>query len=139
MIGETEMEDQRTCGQGLAEYAALPGKLADLTEAAAGIFEIHTEALDADDPGSRPEIEAYRELAEEHRRTAAGLRETARRMAGYRDLPMGKHDAGVMSSPRAVQAFEKFVALEEELSSLLRERLEADRMMLAQMRGATES
>ncbi len=38
------MEDQQTCGKGLAEHAALPGKLADLTESVAGILEIHTEA-----------------------------------------------------------------------------------------------
>jgi hypothetical protein len=35
-----------------------------------------------------------------------------------------------MSSPRAVQAFEKFVKLEQELMALLQKRVEADRVML---------
>jgi hypothetical protein len=50
------------------------------------------EALDLTDDHSREEHEAYRELARGHRKIAAELRATARRMAGYRDLPMGRHD-----------------------------------------------
>ncbi|MEP6471693.1 MAG: hypothetical protein ABJC28_06720 [Acidobacteriota bacterium] len=49
---------------------------------------------------------------------------------------MGTHDTGVMSSPRAVAAFENFVKLEEELFSMLQRRREADRKMLAEMRGS---
>ena len=73
----------------------------------------------------------------EQRRNAAKLGETARRMAGYRDLPMGRHDMSVMSSRKAVEAFEKFVKLEEELLSMLEKRLVADREMLAEMRGTS--
>jgi hypothetical protein len=131
------MEDQRTCGKGLAENSALPAKLGDLTESMADILEVHMRALDLEDNDSRREHEAYRELVRDQRRIAAALRETARRMAGYRDLPMGRHDTIVMSSPRAVEAFEKFVTLEEELLSMLPKRLEADRKMLSEMRGAS--
>jgi len=99
----------------------------------AEILETHEEALDVQDESSRKEPEAYRELANEHRRIAAELRETARRMAAYRDLPMGRHDRSVMSSPRAVQAFEKFVNVEEGLLALLQRRVEADRAMLKAM------
>jgi hypothetical protein len=127
------METPPTCGQGLAENSVLPAKLGELTDSMAEILEIHVGALDLRDNDSRREHEAYRELAQEHRKTAAALRETARRMAGYRDLPMGAHDMGVMSSPRAVAAFENFVKLEEELAALLRRRLESDRAMLAEM------
>jgi hypothetical protein len=101
----------------------------------AEILEIHMGALDLQDNASRLEHEAYRELAREQRKTAAALQETARRMAGYRDLPMGAHDESVMSSPRAVAAFENFVKLEEELVALLQERLKSDRAMLAGMKG----
>jgi hypothetical protein len=90
-------------------------------------------ALDLEDNDSRREHEAYRELVRDHRRIAAALRETARRMAGYRDLPMGRHDTSVMSSPRAVKAFEKFVKLEEDLMALLQTRVEQDRRMLEEM------
>jgi hypothetical protein len=128
--------NDQTCGKGLAEQSALPGKLGDLTESVAGILEIHMGVLDLQDDNSLKEYETYRELAGDHRSIATELRETARRMAGYRDLPMGRHDTSVMSSPRAVEAFEKFVKLEQELMALLQERLEADRKMLSEMRDA---
>ena len=128
------MEDQQTCGKGLAENSALPAKLGDLTESMAEILESHMGALDLEDNDSRREHEAYRELVSDHRRIAAALWETARRMASYRDLPMGRHDTSVMSSPRAVQAFEKFLTVEDELLSMLQKRLEADRKMLSAMR-----
>jgi hypothetical protein len=127
------MVDQLTCGKGLAESSALPAKLGDLTESMAEILEIHMGALDLEDNDSRREHEAYRELVRDHRRIAAAFRETARRMAGYRDLPMGGHDTSVMSSPRAVAAFEKFVKLEEDLIALLQKRVEQDRRMLEEM------
>jgi hypothetical protein len=119
----------------LAVNSALPAKLGELTNSMAEILEIHMGALDLQDNASRLEHEAYRELALEQRKTAAALRETARRMAGYRDLPMGAHDTKVMSSSRAVAAFENFVKLEEELVALLQQRLESDRAMLAEMKG----
>jgi hypothetical protein len=129
------METPQTCGQGLAENSVLPAKLGELIDSMAEILEIHMEALDLQDNDSRREHEAYRELVSDHRRNAAKLGETARRMASYRDMPMGRHDMSVMSSPRAVEAFEKFVKLEEELLSMLQKRLEADRKMVAEMRG----
>jgi len=128
------MEDQQTCGRGLAENSALPAKLGDLTESVAEILETHMGALDLQDNDSRREHEAYRELVRDHRQIVASLQQTARRMAGYRDLPMGRHDTSVMASPRAVQVFEKFVTVEDELSSMLQKRLEADRKMLSEMR-----
>ena len=103
----------------------------------AEILEIHMGALDLQDNDSRLEHEAYRELAGEQRRNAAKLQETARRMASYRDMPMGRHDMSVMSSRKAVEAFEKFVKLEEELILMLEKRLVVDRKMLAEMRGTS--
>jgi hypothetical protein len=61
-------------------------------------------------------------------------------MAGYRDLPMGRHDRPVMASPPAVEAFERFVQVEQELLALLQQRVPQDQRMLEQMReggGAT--
>lgn len=127
------MEEEPTCGKGLAEHSALPAKLGELTAAVAGILETHMEALDLADENSRKEHEAYRELAKEHRETAAQLRATAARMAGYRDLPMGRHDMSVMTSPKPREAFERFVQHEQELLELLQRRLEPDRQMLGEM------
>jgi hypothetical protein len=129
------METPQTCGQGLAENSVLPAKLGELIGSMAEILEIHMGALDLQDDDSRLEHEAYRELVGEQRRNAAKLAETARRMAGYRDIPMGRHDMSAMSSRKAVEAFENFVKLEEELLLMLEKRLVADRKMIAEMRG----
>jgi hypothetical protein len=47
---------------------------------------------------------------------------------------MGAHDLTVMSSPEAVEAFERFVQAERELLALLQERLRQDQEMLAGIR-----
>jgi hypothetical protein len=39
------MEDQRTCGKGLAEHSALPAKLGELTAAMAENLEIHMRSF----------------------------------------------------------------------------------------------
>lgn len=130
------MENQQTCGQGLAETSELPAKLAELMGAMSGVLETHREALAPRDANSRREDEAYRELGQLDRKTAEDLRAIATRMAGYRNLAMGKHDPAVLSSPKAAQAFEKFVTLEGQLAALLQRRLETDRYLVDEMRRA---
>src|SRR5437867_10180266 len=129
------MAQARTCGQVFAEHSSLPAKLSELIDSVAGILEAHMEALDLEDNDSRREHEADRELIRDHRRIAAELRETARRMAGYRDLPMGRHVPEKMAAPRVREAFHEFAKLEEELTALLQQRMEADRQMLRAMSG----
>ena len=130
------METPQTCGRGLAEHSALPAKMAELTGAVAAILELHMKALDLTDANSRRELDAYRQLANEHRDAEAQLRTIATEMAGHRDLPMGRHDPKAMGAPAVVDAFETFVKLEQELATLLEARLEQDRQMLTQMRAA---
>jgi len=129
------MDDQPTCGKGLAEHSVLPAKLGELIDALAENLEVHMEALDLRDERSRQERDAYAELAQEHRQIAGRLRAVAGRMAGYRDLPMGRHDGEAMARPEVRAAFGRFVALERELLALLRERVEKDGKMLAGMGG----
>jgi hypothetical protein len=129
------MNDQQTCGKGLAENSTLPAKLADVIESMARVLETHMEALDLTDDDSRLEHEAHRELAKELGKIAAELQATSRRMAGYRDLPMGRHDPQRMAGSNAREAFGRFVAHKEELLGLLRTRLEAEWAMLKEMRG----
>lgn len=135
-VVESLVESPQTCGRGLAEHSALPAALAELTEAVAAILELHMKALDLTDQNSRQELDAYRELANKHRDLAAQLHTTATEMAGYRDLPMGRHDPKAMVSPEAVDAFETFVKVEQQLMTLLEKRLKADRHLLIQMRSA---
>jgi len=127
------MNEHLTCGKGLAEQSALPAKLGDLVDATAGVLELHMQALVISDQQTRPERDAYEELARAHRQLATELHATARRMTGYRNLPSALHDLAVMSSPESANAFRRYVTREEELLVLLSARLDKDRAMLAAM------
>ena len=122
--------DQPTCGKGLAENSALPGKLGELVAAMGRVLEVHMRALDLNDVNSKQEYEAYKDLAREHRKIAASLEATAQEMAGYRNLPMGKHDEKAMVHPRTLEVFENFVQHKQELLTYLQETIEQDQKML---------
>jgi hypothetical protein len=124
-----------TCGQGLAEHSVLPDKLSDLMTAMAETLEVHRTALDLSDDAARPEDSAYRDLAEDQRAVAAQLGAIAGRMAGYVDLPMGRHDIEALTSPAAVGAFERFVVAERDLLGLLEQTVARHEAMLGAMRG----
>ena len=129
------MDDQPTCGKGLAEHSVLPGKMGEVIDALAENLEVHMRALDLTDENSRRERDAYAELAAEHREIAGRLRAVAGRMAGYRDLPMGRHDWEAMAGPEVRAAFGRLVAREGELLALLQESVERHGKMLARMGG----
>jgi hypothetical protein len=129
------MDDRPTCGKGLAEHSALPAKLAELEDALAENLERHQTTLDLRDANAGREHDAYVKLAREHRTIAAQLRETARHMAGYRDLPMARHDERALADPKLLDAFETFVRVEDELLAQLRAAVERDRQMLAAVGG----
>jgi hypothetical protein len=126
------MEEQ-TCGRGLAEHSALPGRLAEVTEAMAGNLQVHMQALELDDEAARQEHAVYLRLAEEQRQAAARLRAVAGEMADARDLPMGRHDQSAMASPEVADAFRQLVQAKQNLLDLLRAMAEDDRRMLAAM------
>lgn len=127
------MTDQRTCGHGLAQTSALQAKLGALVASTAENLELHMTALDLSDESSRRELVAYRHLAQQHRAIAAQLESTAAQMAGYRDLPMGRHDMSIMLDPKMREAFSKFVAAETALYAQLQHRLEEDHALLESM------
>ena len=126
------MDDQPTCGKGLAEHASVPAMIGRLLDAMVEMLEVHMTALDRTDEVSQREARAYAGLAREFRHIAARITATAARMAGYHDLPMGRHDLQVLAGPIALESFAKFVRLEQELLSVLEERLESDRVMLVE-------
>jgi hypothetical protein len=127
------MDEQPTCGKGLAANSGLPAKLGELTAAVAQVLELHMKALDLEDSNARTEHDAYLTLAREHRTVATQLQALSAEMAGYRNLPMGRHDFRAMSAPENVEAFERFIGVEEELLQLLQNRLKQDRAMLLEM------
>jgi len=130
------MDEEQTCGKGLAQHSALTTSLGELVASTARVLEVHMKALDLTDENSKREYEAYRQLASVHRRIAGELADTASRMAGYRTLPMGRHDMVAMMSAAPRHAFAGFVKQEETLLALLEARLAQDRAMLGAMAAA---
>ena len=131
-----EMDEEQTCGKGLAQHSALTTSLGELVASTARVLEVHMKALDLTDENAKREYEVYRELASAHRRIAGELADTASRMAGYRTLPMGRHDMSVMTSAPPRHAFAGFVKQEQALATLLEARLAQDRAMLEAMAAA---
>jgi hypothetical protein len=125
--------DQPTCGKGLAENSLLPAKLGNLLGAMAENLEVHMKALDLRDQNSQAEYDAYGGLVKQLQQAADKLKTTANQMAGYRDLPMGKHDEQAMTHPRVGATFENFVQQKQELLSLLEQTAERDRQLLEVM------
>ena len=129
------MDEQQTCGRGLAEHSALPAQLAEVTEAMADNLQVHMQALELDDEPARQEHAVYLRLAEEQRQAAARLRAVAGEMAAARDLPMGRHDQQTMGSPEVGDAFQRLVMAKQELLALLQRMVEQDQQLLAEMEG----
>ena len=126
--------DGPTCGKGLAENSVLPAKLGELIAALAGNLEAHMPALDQTDPNSQIEYNAYESLTEQFRQIADQLQKAAQEMAGYRDLPMGRHDEKALNQPRIRAAFENFVQRKQELSNLLEQTTQRDQQLLEMIR-----
>ncbi len=125
---------QQTCGKGLAENSVLPAKLGKLISAMADNLEVHRKALDLTDPNSQAEYDAYEKLLKDLRQIAAQLSVTANEMAGYRDLPMGRHEEKAMTHPRVRDAFEHFVQRKRELLDILMQTEGRDNQLLEMMR-----
>jgi hypothetical protein len=132
------VDEEPTCGKGLAAHSPLPVAFGAVIDAVAENLEGHLRTLDLTDENSRLESEAYQRLAKEHRAIAVQLRATAEAMAGYRDLPMGRHDEEALGSPRIVDAFVGLVRAERELLTLLGERVAEHEQMLAEFGGVGE-
>ena len=129
-----DTEDQPTCGKGLAENSVLPARLSNLIAAMAKNLAVHMKALDLTDSNSQIEHSAYEKLVNELRQAAVQLQWSANEMAGYRDLPMGRHDEIAMTQPGVRETFEKFVRNKQELFTLLEESAERDHQLLEIMR-----
>ncbi|MDQ5811728.1 MAG: hypothetical protein M3358_13505 [Actinomycetota bacterium] len=121
----------QTCGEGLAANAVLPAKLAELMAARAEVLKRHTRALDLTDAAAQKELDAYTSLERAHRDVASELADLAEEMASYCNLPMGRHDMTVMTDPKGqMEAFRRFVAVEQELLALLQATLEVEEKLL---------
>ena len=127
------MDEQQTCGRGLAEHSELPARIAEVTEAMADNLRVHMQALELDDEAARQEHAVYLHLVEEQRQAAGRLRAVAGEMAAAHDLPMGRHDTQTMTSPEVGDAFARFVKAKQELLALLQRMVEQDQRLLAEL------
>jgi hypothetical protein len=127
------MEKPYSCGEGLAQHAVVPTKLADLMASLADNLELHAAAL-LDDEHARVEHAAYLALLSRARDIAVALRSLGDQMAGYRDLPMGGHDIEKLSAVDAVRTFEGYVKTERDLIALLHTSHVGNERILGMMR-----
>lgn len=121
---------EQTCGKGLAEYSTLPARMGAIASAMAEVLAHHQRSLDPKDA----EYDAYGGLVHDFRALGVSLDAVAKKMAGYRDLPMADHDISVLASPESARTFAAFVDAERALLALLQTSTERDESMLATMR-----
>jgi hypothetical protein len=122
--------DDWTCGKGLAASARVPSAMGEMIGAMAGVMDGHTLALDLTDPDARAEYVAYASLEARQRLAASLLRGIAEEMAGYEDLPMGRHDMDVLMSQDLTETFQNLVEAEKRLLHVLTETLAEHEAML---------
>lgn len=128
------MEEQDTCGRGLAQSAVVPAALAAVASGMAQNLEVHVRALDPSDAAAAQEQGVYERVAHRLRSAAADLQVAAAEMASAVDLPMGAHDMAAMTTTDALGAFEGYVAAEDDLRGLLDARREDNEQMLTAIR-----
>lgn len=131
------MDEEPTCGRGLAQNADLPEALGGVAAGLAENLEVHVRALDGADAAAAREREVYERVARSLRGAAADLRAAATEMASAIDLPMGAHDMAELTTTDTLDAFESFVAAGEHLRRLLVERRAEDEQMLAAIHAET--
>ena len=124
-----------TCGQGLAQHAAVPARIADFLASLAENLNAHVPTIDISDASGRAESDAYVYLTTEYRMIAARLDAIAKQMSTYRDLAAAEHDPQALSDPMILELFDSFVTIENELAELLRESADRDTEALRSFRG----
>ena len=120
------LDEDPTCGRGLAEHATLPKKLGELIAALAETLELHRTALVLEDAAAKVEHAAYSALAREYRAIASQLATAAHHMASYHDLPLAPHHPDRMASLELRDAQGRYLAIERELVSLLRSAIDRE-------------
>lgn len=127
------MTEESTCGQGLAQTAAVPQLIGDLMNAIADNLVAHLPMLVAEDEATQQERRVYEHLARRHRDAAAMLQAIATEMAKQQDMRPGQHDLEAMSWVDVVDALESMVGAEAQLVERLEQHLAEHRAMVDAM------
>jgi hypothetical protein len=136
---EYTVEEEPTCGRGLAQNTVVPSALAAVAAGLAQNLEVHTRALDAGDTAAAQEQAVYERIAQNLRSAATDLQAAAAEMASAVNLPMGAHDMAAITSTDVLEAFQGYVAAEDDLRRLLDARREDNEQMLTAIRAEVES
>jgi hypothetical protein len=128
------VEEQPSCGSGLAQNSVVPAALAAVTVSLAENLEVHTRALEPGDAAAAQEQGVYERVARSLRSAATDLQAAAAEMASAVDLPMGAHDMAAITTTDVLAAFESYVAAEDNLRRLLEGRREENELMLTAIR-----
>jgi hypothetical protein len=128
------MDEEPTCGRGLAQTSVVPAGLAAVAEGLAENLEVHVRALDPGDAAAAQERAVYDRVARRLRSAVSDLRAAATEMAAAVHLPMGAHDIAAITTTDALEAFEHCVAAEDDLRRLLEARREDNEQMLTAIR-----
>jgi hypothetical protein len=128
------VEEQPTCGSGLAQNTVVPAALAAVAAGMAQNLEVHMRALDPADAAAAQEQGVYERVAGSLRSAAAALQAAAAEMASAAELPMGAHDMAALTTSDALGAFEGYVVAEDDLRRLLDARREDNEQMLTAIR-----
>ena len=128
------VEEQPSCGSGLAQNSVVPAALAAVTVSLAQNLEVHACALEPGDAAAAQEQGVYERVARSLRSAATDLQAAAAEMASAVDLPMGAHDMAAMTTTDVLAAFENYVAAEDNLRRLLEGRREENELMLTAIR-----
>jgi hypothetical protein len=132
-VEEDRMEEQPTCGQGLATHALLPQLIAELMNATAENLITHLPMLVAGDADTQHERSVYEHLSTRHREAAAMLDGIATEMKEQQDMRMGQHDVDAMSHEGVTKALESMVRAEAQLVAQLELQLVDHRAMVDEM------
>jgi hypothetical protein len=126
------MTEEWTCGKGLAAHAPLPLAIGDMLAALATMLDAHTRVLDLTDEHGRTEYAAYASLVAQQRMIARALRSMSKEMSGYQDMPMARHDMGILESEEFGETFKALVHAEKALLRVLTETVDEHEQMLGE-------
>lgn len=116
----------------------MPAKFAAWAAAMAEVLSLHRTSLDVTEVAGEAEHDTYSRLVNDFRSVSQILNATATFMATAAKLPMATHDEAALSTPRALETFERYVQAERDAAQQLQTFLEQDEAMLAQWRESAE-
>jgi uncharacterized protein YndB with AHSA1/START domain len=124
--------DPETCGQGVAQHADLPAKIARVFATLAETLEGHRAMIVKGTGAAAKEDDAYRDLAKRYRELAELTSSAAAAMESYRDLPPVEHDESAYGEEQR-SAFERWVEAQSDLLATLKIAAPRDERMLKQI------